>query len=181
MLASTSSLLNCVLTSSASVIKKFRSLAVRDLAQEHGHYGTPKKRSGQWEAKIRYQGGDFINSRFEELTDVGAIAARVKRITGVEATAADDFGLSEMAAFTTHRETWIANDDFHIVLDTMDFGHEIGEAELQQVLARGINGEPPTEEEKQLFMRRYSWAFTPGQPTGKLTAYFERMRGKQGR
>ncbi|KAH6605545.1 hypothetical protein Trco_004698 [Trichoderma cornu-damae] len=68
----------------------------------------------------------------------------------------------------------------------MDFGHLVGEVELQKVL-RGDNGSIPTEQQKQremqamderiaAFMETYAWAFASGEPKGKLTAYFERAR-----
>ncbi|UKZ76775.1 hypothetical protein TrVFT333_004485 [Trichoderma virens FT-333] len=142
-----------------------------------------RRRDDRWEAKVK-KGGSFTNSRFEELTHVDDISACIKRITGIDDREARNFGLDPIAIFSTTRETWIADDEFHIVLDTMDFGHQVGEVELQKALA----GEP-TEHQKQnevqlmdervaSFMETYAWAFSPGQPTGKLTAYFERERRK---
>ncbi|KAK4182064.1 CYTH-like domain-containing protein [Podospora australis] len=194
------------------VERKFRSLAVRQLTQ---HGGTPpfqtlhalrlqtirdtyydkagllssagvwaRRRNGAWEAKIR-KGGNFTNSQFEELHEVGDIAACVERATGVQAGEREDFGLVTMADFITTRETWIADNEFHIVRDKMDFGHEVGEVELQQTL-EGKGGEALSEVEKRAemqrmderiteFMTRYSWAFADGPPVGKLTAYFKKM------
>ncbi|KAL7792553.1 CYTH-like domain-containing protein [Trichoderma ceciliae] len=199
----------CVL----EVERKFRSLAVRELAQYGGlpHFKSLQKlpiqmirdsyydksnvlssagawirnRDGEWQAKIK-KGGSFTNSRFEELNRADDISAYIKRITGIEERQAANFGLNPIATFSTTRETWIADEEFHIVLDTMDFGHQVGEVELQKVLA-GNNGAAPTEQMKQkemqvmddriiAFMKTYSWVFTPGEPKGKLTAYFERIR-----
>ncbi|KAK0723308.1 CYTH-like domain-containing protein [Lasiosphaeria miniovina] len=199
-------LASCVL----EVERKFRTIAVRELTQ---HGGTPpfrslsrlpaktiqdsyydrsdvlsaagawvRNRDGKWQAKLRL-GGDFKNSRFEELDDARDIAACVRRLAGIQGTEADCFGLLPMATFSTRREAWVADSEFLIVLDSMDFGHEVGEVELQQVLG----GEPMSEVQKKAtmeemdnrivaFMKRYSWAFAPGHPTGKLMAYFERMR-----
>ncbi|KAK0666900.1 CYTH-like domain-containing protein [Cercophora samala] len=147
-----------------------------------------RRRNGIWEAKIR-KGGDFTNSRFEELSRVSDIAACVENITKIQAHERENFGLGIMADFTTTRETWIADDEFRIVRDNMDFGHEVGEVELQRAL-EGEGGGVPSEEEKMVemqrmderiseFMRRYSWAFTSGKPVGKLTAYFEMMGKKR--
>lgn len=201
----------CVL----EVERKFRSLAVRELTQYGGlpHFNSLRKlpdqiihdsyydksnilssagawiryRDGEWQAKIR-KGGDFNNSRFEELGSIGDIAAYIKRKTGIDGGEAANFGLQPTATFSTTRETWVADDEFHVVLDTMDFGHQVGEIELQKTLA-GKNGGAPTERQKQeemqimddrivAFMKTYAWAFSLGEPKGKLTAYFERLRSQ---
>ena len=201
--------LSCVL----EVERKFRGLAMRELSR---HGGTPgfrslralpvqvihdtyydrssvlssagawvRKRNGAWEAKVR-MGGNFTNSKFEEIDDVQEISKVIRCIAGIEGDAADNFGLAVTADFSTTRKTWVADDEFHIALDTMDFDHQVGEVELQQVLY-GDNGEVPNEQKKlammqnmddriAAFMKRYSWAFSPGEPTGKLTAYFERAQ-----
>lgn len=199
----------CVL----EVERKFRSLAVCELTQHGGlpHFKSLRRlpqqiirdsyydksnilsaagawirnRDGEWQAKIS-KGGNFTNSRFEELNDVGDIAEYIKRATGVDGGEAVNFGLHPIATFSTTRENWVADDEFHVVLDTMDFGHQVGEIELQKTLA-GKNGGVPTEQEKQAemqimddrivaFMKTYAWAFSPGEPKGKLTAYFERLK-----
>ena len=138
-----------------------------------------RKRNGAWEAKIR-KGGDFTNSRFEELSDARDIAACVRGITDVHTAEGQNFGLERMAEFTTARQTWVADGEFVIVRDCTDFGHEVGEVELQVEL------EGATEAEKKRmmgemdgrivrFMDRYAWAFARGKPVGKLVAYFEAM------
>lgn len=140
-----------------------------------------RKRDGQWEAKIK-KGGSFTNSRFEELNNVDDISTYIKRTTAIDDTAAQNFGLDPIAVFCTTRESWIADDEFHIVLDTMDFGHQVGEVELQKSLA-GESTEQQKQDEMRVmdervaaFMKTYAWAFSAGQPKGKLTAYFERQR-----
>ncbi|KAF2453458.1 CYTH-like domain-containing protein [Lineolata rhizophorae] len=198
------------------VERKFRSLAVRDLSQ-HGrfpHFRSLRKlpvqclhdtyydqssllssagawvrrRNGAWQAKIK-KGGTFNNSKFEELCDARDISSHITRITGTNKLEADNFGLLPIANFSTRRETWIADDEFHIALDIMDFGHEVGEVELQRVLHDIAGGGDLSEQQEQrlmqemdekisTFMKQYSWAFSPGEPKGKLTAYFERMRMK---
>ncbi|TFA99682.1 hypothetical protein CCMA1212_008495 [Trichoderma ghanense] len=199
------------------VERKFRSLAVPQLTQ---HGGLPpfkslqslpvkvihdsyydklgllsksgawvRKRNGIWEAKLK-KGGNFLNSRFEELSGIDSISAYVRQATGIDGAESRNFGLEPIAVFTTTREAWIADevDDekFHIVLDKMDFGHQVGEVELQRALV-GVDGGEPTEQQKQdamqlmderivEFMKTYSWAFAPGRPTGKVSAYFEWKR-----
>jgi thiamine-triphosphatase len=72
------------------------------------------------------------------------------------------------------------------VVDKTDFGHTVGEVELQQEVDFAESTEEEFGQEKQKamedmdqriarFMDRYSWAFTPGEPKGKLTAYFEQQ------
>ncbi|KAL7899854.1 CYTH-like domain-containing protein [Trichoderma sp. SZMC 28014] len=201
----------CVL----EVERKFRCLAVRELTQYggHPHFKSLRKlanhiirdayydkssilssagiwirnRDGEWQAKIR-KGGNFNNSRFEELSSIEDIAAYIKRTTGIDGGQVANFGLQPIATFSTTRETWVVDDEFHVVLDTMDFGHQVGEIELQKTLA-GDNGSAPTEKRKEQemqimddrivdFMKTYAWAFSPGEPKGKLTAYFERQRSQ---
>ncbi|EHK44468.1 hypothetical protein TRIATDRAFT_36592 [Trichoderma atroviride IMI 206040] len=201
----------CVL----EVERKFRSLAVHELTQYGGlpHFKSLRKlpnqiirdsyydkssilssagawirkRDGEWQAKIR-KGGNFTNSRFEELSSIDDIAAYIKRTTGIDGGKAINFGLQPTATFSTTRETWVADGEFHVVLDTMDFGHQVGEIELQKTL-EGENGGAPAEQQKQeemqimddrivAFMSTYAWAFSPGEPKGKLTAYFERLRSQ---
>ena len=157
-----------------------------------------RKRNGGWEAKVR-RGGDFVNSRFEELSGVQEIQECVRKTlegsmggSGGEAQVweekreEENFGLEKMAEFVTTREGWLVDGEFKVVRDRMDFGHEVGEVELQVEVERGI-----TEEEKgrvmeemdgkiEEFMTRYAWAWDRGKPVGKLTAYFEMVeRGKE--
>ncbi|KAF1842323.1 uncharacterized protein K460DRAFT_182317 [Cucurbitaria berberidis CBS 394.84] len=199
---------SCVL----EVERKFRCLAVRELTTNIGsppfqsiqslgqqtisdvYYDRAnllssagvwvRRRNAKWEAKIRI-GGDFINSRFEELSDPHAIARCIKDIAGTARTEQQQFGLERVAAFTTTREAWIADNEFRIVLDSMDFGHTVGEVELQQHKTLVATSSTSVEQEKQKimqhmdsriarFMEQYAWAFCPGIPKGKLTAYFER-------
>ncbi|KAK1752607.1 CYTH-like domain-containing protein [Echria macrotheca] len=136
-----------------------------------------RRRNGAWEAKIQ-KGGDLTNSRFEELTDPRKIAACIHRITGKDMGEDRDFGLAKMAEFTTMRETWVADGEFHIVRDRMDFGHEVGEVELQVEAGIATESEKrkimaQMDEKIENFMNKYAWAFTPGRPVGKLVAYFE--------
>lgn len=157
-----------------------------------------RRRNGEWEAKVR-RGGDFVNSRFEELSEVGEIAECVKRTlegsvdgSGGEAQAweekgeEENFGLEKMAEFVTTREGWVVDGEFKVVRDKMDFGHEVGEVELQVEVERGISEEEKGRMMEEMdgrieeFMTRYAWAWDRGPPMGKLTAYFEMVeRGKE--
>ena len=141
-----------------------------------------------WEAKIR-KGGTFNNSAFEELTDTVAIARYVEAITGRSEAASKNFGLEMVANLGTQRKSWLADDQFKVVLDLMDFGHEVGEVELERTVTLPQDQDSAFDVEAwkrsitqdmdhqiQAFMKRYHWAFRPGIPRGKLTAFFERQR-----
>lgn len=139
--------------------------------------------------KQKLEKGETPNdSRFEELSSIEDIAAYIKRTTGIDEGEVTNFGLQPTATFSTPRETWVADDELHVVLDTMDFGHQVGEVELQKTLA-GDNGSAPTEKRKEQetqvvddrivdFMKTYAWAFSPEEPKAKLAAYFERQRSR---
>ncbi|ROV92273.1 hypothetical protein VSDG_07225 [Cytospora chrysosperma] len=154
-----------------------------------------RRRGDNWEAKIRV-GGDFTNSAFEEITNVDDISAMLGKL--VPGTALDpNEGLvggqiEEVAKLVTHRNKFLADGKFTVVLDETDFGHVVGEIELEReasVTGGGEEGVTRAEVEKHKraraqviaemdgeinnFMKRYVWAFPPGNPMGKLSAYFE--------
>ncbi|PYH77967.1 hypothetical protein BO82DRAFT_357741 [Aspergillus uvarum CBS 121591] len=149
-----------------------------------------RRRNNNWQAKIR-RGGNFSNSKFEELSTPAAISAYLAELTGgMRTDATNQFGLTPLASFTTLRESWTADNEFTIVQDVTDFGHTVGEVELE---LRWDCRDDHTESEGErcraakmaemderitVFMRRYFWAFCAGVPKGKLTAYFERGLGK---
>ncbi|PVH91015.1 hypothetical protein DM02DRAFT_577389 [Periconia macrospinosa] len=199
--------ISCIL----EVERKFRSLAVQELTSNSGYppfrsirslgqqtmhdvyYDRSsilssagvwvRQRNGQWEAKVK-KGGNFTNSRFEELSDPRAISRCIKDLTGFICTEQEQFGLERIATLSTARKAWIADNKFRIVVDTMDFGHTVGEIELQQEKTFTATANLSIEQQKQKtmeemdnriakFMDRYSWAFCRGVPKGKLTAYFE--------
>jgi len=148
-----------------------------------------RQRNGHWQAKLG-KGGDLTNSRFHELLHVSDIAACIRRILPSTATAADlkeddNFGLVPMADFTTLRESWAADIDFTIVRDTTDFNHQVGKVELQVSLPGDASEEAKTAKMREMderiraFMGRYHWAFVPGEPVGKLTAWFVLQRLKK--
>ncbi len=143
-------------------------------------------RNRKWEAKVR-QGGNFTNSQFEELSGRPAVAALILNCNIPESARAfgknTRFGLQETARFRTIREAWKVDErKFKIVLDSTDFGHSVGEVELEHVMEIEKDSELLAAERKAMtikmdgiieaFMLRYSWAFPSGKPVGKLSAYF---------
>ncbi|KAF2154161.1 hypothetical protein K461DRAFT_312121 [Myriangium duriaei CBS 260.36] len=203
------STVSCIL----EVERKFAGLAIKDLTTNIGHppfrsvtfcgqrtirdtyYDTRsrllssagiwvRQRDGKWEAKVK-QGGDFINSRFEEVSDVHAIIEHIRKVTEVTHDERQHFGLEQMAAMCTTRRAWLANTVFSIVEDRTDFGHVVGEVELHRELIFTEGAEESVIQQKQKaaqemderlaeFIQQYSWAFLQGVAKGKLTAYFER-------
>ena len=134
-----------------------------------------RRREGIWQAKVR-QGGDFINSRFGELTGKDHIRQLIAKY-GVKTSGSEDLGLSKIAQYITEREKWKADGTFEIVIDTTDFGHTVGEVELCiEDIDTGSNEAMASRMDAQIegFMKRYSWAFPSGAAVGKLSAYFAR-------
>ncbi|AEO67146.1 uncharacterized protein THITE_2010984, partial [Thermothielavioides terrestris NRRL 8126] len=137
-----------------------------------------RRRDGAWQAKVR-RGGDFVRSRFEELRGERDVGRCVAAVVGIEEAVVRDFGLGKLAEFVTTREAWLVDGKFKVVRDRMDFGHEVGEVELQVEVEGGIGeGEKAVLMEEMdrrivAFMRRYAWAWEEGEAVGKLTAYFE--------
>ncbi|OAP62771.1 hypothetical protein AYL99_01998 [Fonsecaea erecta] len=136
-----------------------------------------RQRDAKWQMKIR-RGGTYINSQFEEIEDPDVISAQVKSLTGLDWGMSKTFGLSYFASFTTCRQTWIADKEYNIVLDRTDFGHTVGEVELETETTVQDEDEARKlmlEMDNKLveFLRHYHWAFSSDTPTGKLSAYFE--------
>ncbi|KAK4158058.1 CYTH-like domain-containing protein [Chaetomidium leptoderma] len=159
-----------------------------------------RRRDGAWQAKIR-RGGDYVNSRFEELRGASAVGRCVAGILASSSsfsssssssrntigTEVENFGLGVvLAEFVTTREAWLVDGEFKVVRDRMDFGHEVGEVELQvevEVTAQAGKGLVMMEEmDRRIegFMKRYAWAWETGEAVGKLSAYFEMMERKRG-
>lgn len=137
-----------------------------------------------WEAKVRV-GGDFINSAFREITDAHEISAVLGALVpGSELDA--DHGprggrVRTMARFVTDRTGYLIDGKFTVVIDVTDFGHTVGEVELERNADGALHeggGKAPAiaamDEEIDGFMMRFLWAFPAGKPVGKLTAYFDR-------
>lgn len=153
----------------------------------------------QLEAKVRVS-GDYTNSAFEEVTDVARIAALLDELVpGAEVVILDrdtgpevrGGGMGEVASFETHRRKFLADGKFTIVLDTTDFGHVVGEVELEREVPAGVEGDgkeggynkamvvAEMDREIDAFMKSYPWAFPPGEPVGKLSAYFAKHPAKK--
>ena len=117
------------------------------------------------EAKVRIS-GDFARSTFDEITDWTEIAAVIRRHLPGFCTRKKDFGLDQLAEFTTTRQEFLADEKFAVVLDHTDFGHAVGEVELM------AEDEEEAHREIDDFMARYPWFFLKGKAEGKLEAYF---------
>lgn len=139
-----------------------------------------RQRDGQWQSKVQ-QAGDANDSQFRETQDLEEIRDQVELVTKKSAAPSEAFGLSQIAKFVTHREMWKADDRFNIVLDRTDFGHVVGEVELEATISIQSDDEAKKHgdimnAEVVAFMQRYSWAFASNSATGKLTAYFEHQK-----
>lgn len=139
-----------------------------------------RKRDGKWQMKMG-KGGDRLNSRLQEISDHTTIAEKIHSLTGQTIPQSSNFGLSRLAGFSTTRQTWLADDEFTLVLDRTDFGHTVGEVELE-INARVHDSEEAeklmTEMDMKIveFLERYKWAFSEAIPVGKLTAYLAHAR-----
>jgi len=152
-----------------------------------------RRRDNDWEMKVK-TGGDFINSSFQEIAGADKIEGALTKyfpstpLRLPRSTYSSPRGrstlktlcLSPFAQFTTTRQAWTAqngsNDTLQIVVDTADFGHQVGEVELA---CDGVD--IATQDVSRLkmdliiseFMNYHKWAFPHGKCKGKLTAYFE--------
>ncbi len=134
-----------------------------------------RKRNERWQAKIR-QGGDYMNSQFQEFSGADQISYIVRKYCAPAAMGSMNFGLLETARYVTLRHELKADDTFRIVLDTTNFGHSVGEVELQHLTGAqsGESQNVATMMDAQIvtFMQHYAWAFPKGNAVGKLSAYF---------
>lgn len=89
-----------------------------------------RQRDSHWESKIR-QAGNYDQSQFKEVRDHEMIRQQVASLTGISKPASVAFGLQQIVDIATFRESWLADDRFKIVLDQTDFGHTVGEVELE--------------------------------------------------
>jgi len=141
-----------------------------------------RRRNGKWQAKVR-QGGDFTNSQFGEFAGAKGIAALVEELHVSASVQAENFGLGQIARFITQRDTWNVANVYEVVVDNTDFGHSVGEVELQQVLGTGTKDDEDTavqmDTQIKEFMLKHSWAFPSGNAVGKLSAYFEWARANK--
>lgn len=134
-----------------------------------------RRRNNEWQAKLR-QGGNFIQSRFKEVSGRNTVRGLLEESNIKVDIDAADLGLSTIASINTLRHKWRANDIFEIVLDSTDFGHMVGEVELECVVTGDARAEVQASNEMdeliETFMQKYAWAFPPGKVVGKLSAYF---------
>ncbi len=200
--------LSNITTTAAAHTPAFRSVVALPTRQIHDiYYDTAqhalcstagawiRRRNGTWEVKVR-RGGDFVNSRFQELRGAHAVGECVASVLGrgggggaalgEEESGKNNFGLEVMAEFVTTREAWLVDGEFSVVRDRMDFGHEVGEVELQGELAADRAGMAAAVMEEmdariEGFMKRYGWAWEEGEAVGKLTAYFDMVKAREGR
>lgn len=191
-----------LLTSNTGV-NSFKSLLPRGFLEfEDIYYDTAKnelsnagvwlrRRGNLWQAKVRI-GGNYTNSAFKEFTEINKISSLLGTlVTGASLDASDGLGgaaMQETARFVSYRDTFLIDERFTVILDRTDFGHVIGEVELEKdVMVTSKQCEGDTEEvdgspisrviaemdqEIDEFMNRYVWAFPPGKSVGKLSAYF---------
>jgi thiamine-triphosphatase len=143
-----------------------------------------RQRNGTWQAKVK-RSGNFTNFSFEELSDPHQIPECSTDVTSVVTTEQDRFGLGCIAAFSTTQRAWRADGEFTIVLDNADFGHTVGEVELQRELSLEVARNACIEEKKPRMMHGMDekiasnmehrlWVLCQGPPVGRLTAYFAR-------
>ncbi|MCJ1478119.1 hypothetical protein MMC13_006795 [Lambiella insularis] len=139
-----------------------------------------RTRDGVWQAKVR-RGGDFTNSQFRELEGTRDIRDMIESLDLRVPVARKDFGLSATAEFKTKRHAWRADGMYNIVVDSTDFGHSVGEVELQQEVALEAEEQLASRLDAQIeaFMSEHSWAFPSGNAVGKLSAYFDRAKARQ--
>lgn len=141
-----------------------------------------RQRDGKWQSKVR-QAGDFNDSQFQETQDLAEISRHVELVTKISAPHSEAFGLSQIARIITHREMWKADNQFNIVLDRTDFGHIVGEVEIEALVSVRSDEEAKKhcdsmDREIVTFMQRYSWAFDCSPAVGKLTAYFANQKSR---
>lgn len=126
------------------------------------------------EAKKRIS-GTYNRSTFDELTDLSVIRNQILHHLPNTPITNPNFGLDILARLVTTRQTYIADERFTLVLDQTDFGHSVGEIEIE---VEADDAEKAEEAHRDIdkFLARYSWFCQPGPVEGKLSAYF-RVKG----
>lgn len=161
------------------------------LRQRNGTWQANVRQNNTWKTKKSESVDIRANTQFEEITTKKDILRTIcstfsdKDSKDIDLTS-NTFGLEQMARFTTFREMWKVDEKFEMVLDTADFGHSVGEVELQETIeVDDGDGDAVSTMRKQrrsmemdsqieAFMKRYPWAFFPSEkPMGKLSAYFD--------
>jgi thiamine-triphosphatase len=133
-----------------------------------------------WQAKIR-RAGNYTNSAFMEVEGHEEVLAAIKERVPSFQDIAHVNELPVMAHIVSQRETWKVDNKFTVAIDSTDFGHVVGEVELEvQDLEIGSNEQAESlklrkmDEEIAAFMSSYIWAFpVDGKVVGKLSAYFK--------
>lgn len=147
-----------------------------DLLSNNGFW--LRQRDGNWQMKFGTT-GDRLNSRLQETSDLATIKQKIQRLTGRNSAAPDNFGLYQLASFRTIRSSWLADDEFTLVLDRTDFGHTVGEVELE-VNAEVVNDDEAEKIMAEMdlrivgFLKRYKDSFSDEVPVGKLSSYLAR-------
>jgi thiamine-triphosphatase len=159
-----------------------------------------RKRDDEWEVKVRKAGG-YINSSFEEFSDLGTIMKVVEGALGDDGKSGSGNGDGEQGAsalihrmcdcvadMRTTREMWEV-DGFKVVIDKMCFGHMVGEVELVCEVADSRGDEKDGEKEMlemmdgriEKFMGEHGDVFPRGgKVEGKLSAWFRVEKERRG-
>ncbi|KAF8244929.1 hypothetical protein K440DRAFT_635539 [Wilcoxina mikolae CBS 423.85] len=131
-----------------------------------------RKRDQGWEAKVNIR-DSFVKAAYNEITSVPEIRSIVSRYVPGNTAECDNFGLQVFCDFTTYRSNYVADEKFNVVLDTTDFGHDVGEVEI---MASDVE---KAEKDIDQFFVRYPWFFQRGSPKGKITAYLELKKARE--
>ncbi|KAK6346548.1 hypothetical protein TWF696_006672 [Orbilia brochopaga] len=159
----------------------FASLVFNGLRTQHDcYYDTEsyeldkhniwaRLRNGNWQIK-RLKSGIHEKATYEEFEGYQSLI-NLMRHSGLKEWKdlnAGDTILQKIADFKTERKSYTVNDKFKVVLDSTNFGHEVGEVEL-----KGVNYERCGREVDE-FMAEHQWFFDRAGPVkGKLKAYWE--------
>ena len=76
-------------------------------------------------------------------------------------------GLDILAQFITTRQCYVADDRFSLMLDETNFGHSVGEVELE------VEDSSLAHRDIDAFLKKYSWFCCGGPVEGKLSAYLK--------
>ena len=117
--------------------------------------------------------GNYNRSVFEEIRNLDEIDVLIRRHFPDCSTAEQNYGLDILAQFKTTRTNYVADERFSLVLDDTDFGHSVGEVELQAEDATLAH------QDIDLFLQKYSWFCQQGSVEGKLSAYLRLHESKK--
>jgi thiamine-triphosphatase len=118
--------------------------------------------------------GTYIRSTFSEITNPIIILAQIQHYLSHTRIEKEKFsGLDILVQLVTTREVYVADEQFTVVLDRTDFGHSVGEVELEAADAEKAHGDIDK------FLKRYAWFCEMGAVEGKLKAYFRLQGGEK--